>query len=182
MQDQLQRAIACCASYGVKTKDRHGPMWAGESIKTSMPWYHITHDLAHWMLASHKRRSLVEFGLGAGPETVGEFTQTVSESFRDRDEDCAQILGSLIARSIGNNWIEDLEIPDWIVTDLRFPYKKLMTWYDPELVFSTLKSLMRRGHVSFSGQPQYPPIPVDKVLTKNIKALMARLMEEINER
>jgi hypothetical protein len=47
-------------------------MWDGHSFNENLPDRHLIHELAHLVLATPDRRTVPEFGLGPGPETVHE--------------------------------------------------------------------------------------------------------------
>lgn len=79
-------------------------MWDGFSFNGNLSDRHLIHDLAHWILASEDRRSLPEFGLGAGPESDAKAAEehAVISTHAARDEESkAALLGILIQHALG---------------------------------------------------------------------------------
>jgi hypothetical protein len=96
--------------------------WDGAALNAAGEAYVILHEIAHFLLAPAERRSLVEFGLGPGPDTVdraaAERAANLSPLARDEDEAEASLLGILweawlqqpaLASFLDQNWLEGLD-------------------------------------------------------------------------
>jgi hypothetical protein len=96
--------------------------WDGAALNGATEAYVILHEVAHFVLASPERRRLVDFGLGAGPDTTdraaADAAAVVSVIDRERDEAEASLLGILWEAALGQpalasfldqNWLEGLE-------------------------------------------------------------------------
>lgn len=96
--------------------------WDGVALNGATEAYVILHEVAHFALAAPDRRRLVDFGLGAGPDTTdraaAEAAAIVSIAERERDEAEASLLGILweavlgqpaLASFLDQNWLEGLE-------------------------------------------------------------------------
>jgi hypothetical protein len=96
--------------------------WDGTALNGASEAYVILHEIAHFLLAPPERRSLVEFGLGSGPDTVdrpaAERAAILSPLTRDEDEAAASLLGILwearlaqpaLASFLDQNWLEGLD-------------------------------------------------------------------------
>jgi hypothetical protein len=101
---------------------RPGCNWDGHALDGETEAYVILHEVAHFVLAPPARRSLVDFGLGPGPDTtrvdLAERAQTLSIAERDAEEACASLLAILweatlsqpaLASFLDQNWLEGLE-------------------------------------------------------------------------
>jgi hypothetical protein len=65
----------------------------------------IVHDIAHYLVASKKRRLLPEFGLGLSPDgRAKSIVPVVTQGFAQREEERASILGILIEKHMGFDW------------------------------------------------------------------------------
>lgn len=93
--------------------------WDGVALRAETEAYVLLHEVAHFQLASPARRRMLDFGLGAGPESgrrhVADAAATVSGLERDREEAMASLLGILwevelghpaLASFIDQNWLE----------------------------------------------------------------------------
>jgi len=96
--------------------------WDGVALNGATEAYVILHEVAHFMLAPPERRRLVDFGLGAGPDTTdraaAEAAAIVPIAERECDEAEASLLGILWEAALGQpalasfldqNWLEGLE-------------------------------------------------------------------------
>jgi len=95
--------------------------WDGAVLNGSTEAYVILHEVAHFALAPLERRSLIEFGLGPGPDTLdreeAERAAVLSPLARDEDEAAASLLGIVWEAALGQpalasfldqNWLEGL--------------------------------------------------------------------------
>lgn len=99
--------------------------WDGHVIRTRSETSVVFHEIAHWQIAPAERRSLPDFGLGAGPETgcVDEANRAICVDFatKEREENLASLLGILWETEYGEpailafaeqNWLELPERPN----------------------------------------------------------------------
>lgn len=95
--------------------------WDGVALNGATEAYVILHEIAHFVLAPAERRSLVDFGLGPGPDTINrgqaELAAVLSPLAREEDEAAASLLGILweaeagqpaLASFLDQNWLEGL--------------------------------------------------------------------------
>jgi hypothetical protein len=96
--------------------------WDGTALNAATEAYVILHEIAHFALAPPSRRGLIDFGLGAGPDTIdrdaAEAAVVVSPFEREQDEAAASLLGILWEAALGQpalasfldqNWLEGLD-------------------------------------------------------------------------
>jgi hypothetical protein len=96
--------------------------WDGIGLNGATEAYVILHEAAHFLLAPPERRRLIDFGLGAGPDTTdqdaAEAAAAVDLAQREADEAEASLLGILweaelgqpaLASFLDQNWLEGLE-------------------------------------------------------------------------
>lgn len=96
--------------------------WDGAALDGDTEAYVILHEAAHFVLAPPERRRLVDFGLGAGPDTsdraAAESAAMLPILEREADEAAASLLGILWEAALGHpalaslldqNWLEGLE-------------------------------------------------------------------------
>ncbi len=93
--------------------------WDGHAIRTTSETSVVFHEIAHWQIAPVERRSLYDFGLGAGPETGRIFEANavacVDDATKEDEENLASLLGILWEADHGEpaiiafaeqNWLE----------------------------------------------------------------------------
>jgi elongation factor P hydroxylase len=98
--------------------------WNGQALRSATEAYVLVHEVAHFQLAPPARRRLIDFGLGAGPETgdraTAEHAATVFGLAREAEEAMASLLGVLwevelgqpgFASFLDQNWLEGAERP-----------------------------------------------------------------------
>src|ERR1700730_7061164 len=96
--------------------------WDGIALNGATEAYVILHEVAHFALAPSARPSLVEFGLGPGPDThdraAAERALALPLLEREAEEAEASLLGILWEAALGQpalasfldqNWLEGLE-------------------------------------------------------------------------
>ena len=96
--------------------------WDGGALNGATEAYVILHEVAHFALAPPVRRGLVEFGLGAGPDTLDRDTAERAAVLplleREKDEAAASLLGIIweaelgqpaLASFLDQNWLEGLD-------------------------------------------------------------------------
>jgi hypothetical protein len=96
--------------------------WDGAALDGDTEAYVILHEAAHFVLAPPERRVLIDFGVGAGPDTTDRATADGAAVLpvieREIDEAKASLLGILWEAALGQpalasfldqNWLEGLE-------------------------------------------------------------------------
>jgi hypothetical protein len=96
--------------------------WDGAALDGDTEAYVILHEAAHFVLAPPERRNLVDFGVGAGPDTTDRAAADRAARLptleRETDEAAASLLGILWEAALGHpalasfldqNWLEGLE-------------------------------------------------------------------------
>jgi hypothetical protein len=117
-----QQALALACAFGMRVAG--GPCastlsWDGERLHADTEAFVLVHEIAHFQLASPARRRLIDFGLGAGPDTLdraaAERVVVLTELAGDREEAMVSLLGILWEASLGHpalasfldqNWLE----------------------------------------------------------------------------
>ncbi len=95
------KAIALAQRMGIPTLDEEPQAafsWDGRVIRTRSETSVVFHEIAHWQLAG-ARRTAIDFGLGAGPESgrIDEANAAASAdgAAREHEENLASLLGIL---------------------------------------------------------------------------------------
>jgi hypothetical protein len=117
----LRLARSCGIAVHPETK-RCAFNWDSAALNPSTEAYVILHEIAHFVLAPPERRTLVEFGLGPGPDTIdraaAERAAVLAPVAREADEARASLLGILweaelgqpaLASFLDQNWLEGLD-------------------------------------------------------------------------
>ncbi|RJF88945.1 hypothetical protein D3874_19820 [Oleomonas cavernae] len=116
------QAVALAQAFGMATLDEEPAVafsWDGRVLRCRSESYVIVHEVAHYLVAPPQRRFLLDFGLGAGPETgrveEAEAVACVDFATRETEETLASLLGILwevemgqpgIAAFLEQNWLE----------------------------------------------------------------------------
>ena len=123
--------------------------WDGMAVRTRSEASVLIHEVAHWLIAPACRRSLPDFGLGAGPETgwvaMADATRCVDDTVREEEELLASLLGILIEATLGMPAIHAFIEQNW-----------LEAWERPaaaEQFCVAARKLFARGLINTSGQP-----------------------------
>lgn len=121
-EDHHTQAVELLHRFGLGVLDHapeDGVTWDGAAVAVRMEPSVIIHEVAHYQLAPAERRHLVDFGLGAGPES-GDKPLAERDRRRfgidcDREEALASLLGVLWEAELGQpavlafleqNWLE----------------------------------------------------------------------------
>ena len=99
--------------------------WNGSALRGATEAYVLLHEIAHFQVAPKARRTLIDFGLGPGPETgdgaAAERAATIFGVEREREEALASLLGILwevelgqpaLASFLDQNWLEGAGKPE----------------------------------------------------------------------
>jgi hypothetical protein len=117
-----RRAVAMAEEHGIKVRSGSPTLdfsWNGEALRGDTEAYVLLHEVAHYQLAAPERRHLIDFGLGAGPETgdrrAADGAACLCGLAREREEAMASLLGILwevelgqpaLASFLDQNWLE----------------------------------------------------------------------------
>jgi hypothetical protein len=121
VEHQLQ-AIAIAGEHGIAVRTGSPTLdfsWDGEALRGDTEAYVLLHEIAHFQLAAPARRHVIDFGLGAGPETgdraAADRAACLFGIAREREEAMASLLGILwevelgqpaLASFLDQNWLE----------------------------------------------------------------------------
>ena len=122
-----QRAVALAHDFGIATLDEEPARafsWDGRVVRTRSESSVLLHEIAHWQICPAERRSLPDFGLGAGPETgrkaEADAARAANQATQEREEAMASLLGILWEAQLGlpavhafaeQNWLETYDRP-----------------------------------------------------------------------
>lgn len=125
--DHRAAAVGLAHRLGIPTVDEAPSdsfSWDGKAIRTRSEAYVVIHEIAHWQIAPAARRDLIDFGLGAGPETgrvqEADAARCVADAEKEREELLASLLGILWEAALGQpaihafveqNWLEAWDRP-----------------------------------------------------------------------
>jgi hypothetical protein len=117
-----RRAIAVAGEHGMAVRPGSPALdfsWNGEALRGETEAYVLLHEVAHYQLAAPARRHLIDFGLGAGPETgdcaAADRASCLFGLARECEEAMASLLGILweaelgqpaLASFLDQNWLE----------------------------------------------------------------------------
>jgi hypothetical protein len=123
--------------------------WDGSVLRTRSEACVLFHEIAHWQLAAPERRALLDFGLGAGPETgrkaEADRSRVVDEPARIDEECAASLLGILWEAACGGRAIDAFLEQNWLER-----YESTGTH---ALFAATLDALFRRDLIDPQGRP-----------------------------
>jgi hypothetical protein len=117
-----RQAIAIAAEHGIAARPGRPALdfsWNGAFLRGDTEAYILLHEVAHFQLAAPARRRLIDFGLGAGPETGDRVAADAAACLfgvcRESEEALASLLGILweielgqpaLASFLDQNWLE----------------------------------------------------------------------------
>ncbi|MCC7275143.1 MAG: elongation factor P hydroxylase [Alphaproteobacteria bacterium] len=136
-----RQAVDLARAIGIPTIDEMPAAafsWDGRALRTDSEAWVVLHEIAHWQLAPPERRCLLDFGLGAGPETgrkaEADAVLCLDEPARATEEAAASLLGILWEVALGQpaihafleqNWLEGWERPaaaEWFAATIDHLY------------------------------------------------------------
>jgi hypothetical protein len=114
-----RQALALAGRFDMGIAEGSNLSWDGERLRADTEAFVLVHEVAHFQLASPARRRLIDFGLGAGPDThdraAAERVAALTEIAGDREEAMVSLLGILWETALGHpalasfldqNWLE----------------------------------------------------------------------------
>jgi hypothetical protein len=114
-------ALALAAEQGIATRPGSPALdfsWNGESLRADTEAYILLHEIAHFQLAAPARRGVIDFGLGAGPETGDRATADRAACLfgiaREHEEALASLLGILWEVELGQPALASLLDQNWL--------------------------------------------------------------------
>lgn len=127
-EDDARAAAAALAHrFGIATMDEEPARafsWDGNVVRTRSEPSVLLHEIAHWQVCPPARRTLPDFGLGAGPETgrkhEADAARATDLATQEREEAMASLLGILWEADLGlpaiaafaeQNWLEKYDRP-----------------------------------------------------------------------
>jgi hypothetical protein len=113
------QALALAREIGMGILEASPLSWNGACLNGNTEAFVLTHEVAHFQLASPERRHVIDFGLGAGPDTVdrpaADGVAMLTPLAGDREEALVSLLGILwevalgqpaLASFLDQNWLE----------------------------------------------------------------------------
>jgi len=116
------QALRLCREFGfglVDVDPQRYFTWDGQAVATRLEPSVIIHEVGHYQCAAPSRRAVLDFGLGAGPETgrkaEADAVRTVFGADGDFEEGLSSLLGILWEADLGQpamlafleqNWLE----------------------------------------------------------------------------
>ncbi len=124
--------------------------WNGHALRSETEAYVVLHEIAHFQIAASHRRRLIDFGLGAGPETsnraAANAAATVFGLAREAEEAAASLLGILWEVEFGQPGLASFLDQNWLEGAGRPGAAAHFT--------TVLERLQRSGLVDREGRPQ----------------------------
>ncbi|WP_114394665.1 elongation factor P hydroxylase [Oleisolibacter albus] len=150
-----QAGIELAHRFGIGTVDEEPQdAWSydGTNIRTRSEAYVLIHEVGHWLVAAPARRGMLDFGLGAGPES-GRKAEADAQLCVDKEE---QIEEEALASLIGILWEVELGQP----AILAYLEQNWMEGWDrpacAENLEANLALLLQRGLIDADGRPVPP--------------------------
>lgn len=123
--------------------------WDGERLHADTEGFVLVHEIAHFQLAAPERRRIIDFGLGAGPDTVdraaAERVAMLTELAGDREEAMVSLLGILWEARLGHPALASFLDQNWL--------EGAGTERAAAHFVSVLRRLSEGGFVDRAGQP-----------------------------
>lgn len=153
-----QDGLKLAAEMGIKIVDdfpANAYSWDGDSLRSrSEPWVFI-HEIAHWQIAAEKRLNLLDFGLGAGPESGKKQEADKARSLFGealmQEEIMASLLGILWEVELGQPAIHAFIEQNWLEGHKRDSAK--------EFFIKAVAMLDEIGVLDQEGRPQKGRFP-----------------------
>lgn len=151
-----QKAVSLNCGWGIPTIDRapaEAYSWDGRAVSTRTEASVLIHEVAHWLVAPSNRRTLPDFGLGAGPETgwvvKANAVRCVDDVTKEREELYASLLGILYEAALGLPAIHSFIEQNWFEGWGR---AAAVAQFD-----EVVRGLFSAGHIDETGLPIFPP-------------------------
>jgi len=137
--DHHAQAVDLCRRFGFGIIDcapQDYFTWDGRSVAIRLEPSVLIHEVAHYQCAAPARRGVVDFGLGAGPESgrkaEGDAAQSLFLPERDVEEGLCSLLGILWEAELGQPAVLAFLEQNWLEggTSLHniFHFRKIVRW------------------------------------------------------
>ena len=131
--------------------------WDGKRLRSQTSASVLIHEIAHYLIAPPHRRSLIDFGLGAGPETgyshIADNCCLVDDDTKMKEEVLTSMLGILWEAELKQAAIIAFLEQNWLEGYLRPSFS--------DFLINCIKKLNKRGLIDEQGHP----VLVTKFLT-----------------
>lgn len=138
----VERLLVVARSMGLSVRHEHGRKftsaqwpWTGAELVVDLSSIDaariLAHEIAHWLLATPRRRKLPDFGLDNGKNYAEH----------DREENLASLLSILIEREVGADWMSTAIGVEW----LSFYGQPIGDGRDVRHFWQTVSALTRHG-------------------------------------
>jgi hypothetical protein len=116
-----RQALAVADEHGIAVRAGSPTLdfsWSGGTLRGDTEAYVLLHEIAHFQLAAPARRHIIDFGLGAGPETGdragADRAACLFGVAREREEAMASLLGILWEIELGQPALASLLDQNWL--------------------------------------------------------------------
>ncbi len=151
-----KKAVSLARGWGIPIINRmpvESYSWDGRAVSIRTEAAVLIHEVAHWLIAPLNRRTLPDFGLGAGPETgwaaQANAIRCVDDRTKEREELHASLLGILYEAALGfpaiHSFIEQNWLEGWEREAAAAQFGEVA------------HSLCNAGHIEGTGLPIFPP-------------------------
>jgi hypothetical protein len=134
-----RQGVELCRRFGFGILDldpRDYFTWDGSAVAIRMEPSVLIHEVAHYQCAAPDRRRVVDFGLGAGPESgrkaEGDAAQSLFLPERDVEEAICSLLGILWEAELGQPAVLAFLEQNWLEGGLSLHnlahFKKVVRW------------------------------------------------------
>jgi hypothetical protein len=154
-EEHRRAAIGLAERLGIPVVDadpNDGFGWDGRALASRTEAYVLLHEVAHFQLAPPARRALVEFGLGAGPETgrrdEADRAQCLFGLAREREEAEASLLGILWEAALRQPALASFLDQNWLEGAVRSSTAAHFA--------AVFERLLAAGHIDAEGVPRSP--------------------------
>jgi len=126
--------------------------WDGVAIRTRTETSVVFHEIAHWQIAPPERRTVLDFGLGGGPES-GRMNEAnavacADAATKEEEENLSSLLGILWEAEYSEPAILAFAEQNW----LEFPDRP----HTVQHFITYVEKLMTRGLLNDEGRPILP--------------------------
>ncbi|RAU20971.1 hypothetical protein CU669_15375 [Paramagnetospirillum kuznetsovii] len=144
--DHHEGAVDLCRRFGFGILDlspQEHFTWDGESVAVRLEPSVLIHEVAHYQLAAPERRAVLDFGLGAGPESgrkaEADAVQSLYLPERDVEEGLCSLLGILWEAELGQPAVLAFLEQNWLEGGISLHniahFRKVVRWLrDMELI------------------------------------------------
>ena len=147
-------AVELCRRFGFKILEMSPQehfTWDGEAVAVHLEPSVLIHEVAHYQLSSPERRPVLDFGLGAGPETgrkaEADAVQSLFLPERDVEEGLCSLLGILWEAELGQPSIRAFLEQNWLEGGTSLSNRQHF--------LKIVSHLARHGFIDADGRPTH---------------------------